>query len=114
MFLLAQEYERENKLDSAKILAKETLDYSMKYFPFQAGYPTLILARINSKRKNFSEAVGYCKQIISNSENDKLDFFTNEVQNELAQIYFAQNKADSAKFSANKAFEGANQLKITL
>jgi two-component sensor histidine kinase len=111
MFLLSQEYERENKLDSAKIIAKETLDYSKKFFPMQAGYPTLILARINSKLKNFDEAVGYCKQIISMSENDRLDFFTNEVQNELAQIYFAQSKSDSAKIYAEKALDGAKQLK---
>jgi two-component sensor histidine kinase len=111
MFLLAQEYERENKLDSAKILAKETYDYSKKYFPFQAGYPTLILARINSKLKNFNEAISYCKQIIEKSEEDRLDFFTNEVQNELAQIYFLQSKLDSAKFYAEKALEGAKQLR---
>jgi two-component sensor histidine kinase len=111
MFLLSQEYERENKLDSAKIIAKETLDYSKKFFPMQAGYPMLILARINSKLKNFDEAVGYCKQIISKSENDRLDFFTNEVQNELAQIYFVQSKSDSAKIYAEKALDGAKQLK---
>lgn len=111
MFLLAQEYERENKLDSAQILAKETLGYSNKFFPFQAGYPTLILARINSKLKNYEEAVSYCKQIIEKSEEDRLDFFTNEVQNELAQIYFAQSKLDSAKFYAEKALEGAKLLR---
>ena len=111
MFLLAQEYERVNNLDSANHFAQETLDYSNKYFPMQKGYPTLILARINSKRKKFDEAVNYCKQIISKSENDRLDFFTNEVQSELAQIYFAQSKVDSAQIYANKAFEGAKQLK---
>ncbi len=111
LFLLAQEYERMNKLDSAHHFAQETLDYSKKYFPFQAGYPTLILARINSKQNNFGEAVNYCKQIISKSENDRLDFFTNEVQNELAQIYFVQHKLDSTQIYANKALEGAKQLK---
>jgi two-component sensor histidine kinase len=111
MFLIAQQYERVDKLDSAKYYAQETLDYSKKYFPFQAGYPTLILARINSKLKNFGEAVAYCKQIISNSEKDRLGFFTNEVQNELAQIYFVQNKLDSAQVYASKALEGANQFK---
>ncbi|MFM9837381.1 MAG: histidine kinase dimerization/phosphoacceptor domain -containing protein [Cyclobacteriaceae bacterium] len=111
MFLIAQQYERVDKLDSAKYYAQETLDYSKKYFPFQVGYPTLILARINSKLKNFGGAVAYCKQIISNSEKDRLDFFTNEVQNELAQIYFVQNKLDSAQIYASKALEGANQFK---
>ncbi|GGD46888.1 hypothetical protein GCM10011514_08630 [Emticicia aquatilis] len=111
MFLLSQEYERENKLDSAKIIATETLDYSKKFFPMQEGYPKLVLARINSKLKNFNEAVSYCKQIIEKSEEDRLDFFTNEVQNELAQIYFAQSKPDSAKIYAEKAFDGAKQLR---
>lgn len=111
MFLLSQEFERENKLDSAKILAYETLDYSKKFFPMQEGYPKLVLARINSKLKNFNEAINYCKQIIQKSENDRLDFFTNEVQNELAQIYFAQSKQDSAKIYAKKALDGAKKLK---
>jgi two-component sensor histidine kinase len=111
LFLLAQEYERVGRLDSAKHFAQETLAYSKKYFPMQEGYPKLILARINSKLKNFDEAVGYCKQIISNSEKDRLDFFVNEVQNELAQIYFVQAKLDSAQIYANKALEGAKQLK---
>ncbi|MES2518936.1 MAG: histidine kinase dimerization/phosphoacceptor domain -containing protein [Bacteroidota bacterium] len=111
MFLIAQEYERVDKLDSAIHFAQETLAYSKQYFPMQEGYPTLILARVNSKRHNFEAAVNYCKQIISNSEKDRLDFFVNEVQNELAQIYFAQNKVDSAQIYANKAFEGGNQLK---
>lgn len=111
MFLLSQEYERENKLDSAKIIATETLDYSKKFFPMQEGYPKLVLARINSKLKNFNEAVSYCKQIIEKSEEDRLDFFTNEVQNELAQIYFAQSKPDSAKIYAAKALDGAKQLR---
>lgn len=111
MFLLSQEYERENKLDSAKILAAETLDYSKKFFPMQEGYPKLVLARINSKLKNFNEVISYCKQIIEKSEEDRLDFFTNEVQNELAQIYFAQSKPDSAKIYAEKALDGAKQLR---
>lgn len=111
MFLLSQEYERENKLDSAKIIATETLNYSKKFFPMQEGYPKLVLARINSKLKNFNEAVSYCKQIIEKSEEDRLDFFTNEVQNELAQIYFAQSKQDSAKIYAAKALDGAKQLR---
>lgn len=111
MFLLSQEYERENKLDSAKILAKETLDYSKKFFPMQEGYPKLVLARINSKLKNYREAVGYCKQIIDKSEKDRLDFFTNEVQNELAQIYFTQSKSDSARIYAEQALDGAKKLK---
>lgn len=111
MFLLAQQYERVNKLDSAFYFAQETLDYSKKYFPMQEGYPKLILARINSKNKKYEEGINYCKQIISNSEKDRLDFFVNEVQNELSQIYFAQSKVDSAQFYANKALEGAKQLK---
>jgi two-component sensor histidine kinase len=111
MFLIAQEYERVDKLDSAIHFAQETLAYSRKFFPMQEGYPKLILARINSKLKKYDEAVGYCKQIISNSEKDRLDFFVNEVQNELSQIYFAQNQLDSAQIYANKAFEGGNQLK---
>lgn len=111
MFLLSQEYERENKLDSAKTLATETLNYSKKFFPMQEGYPKLVLARINSKLKNFNEAISYCKQIIEKSEEDRLDFFTNEVQNELAQIYFAQSKPDSAKIYAEKALDGAKQLR---
>ncbi|MCP9764680.1 tetratricopeptide repeat-containing sensor histidine kinase [Lacihabitans soyangensis] len=111
MFLLSQEYERADKLDSAKTLATETLDYSKKFFPMQEGYPKLVLARINSKLKNFNEAISYCKQIIEKSEEDRLDFFTNEVQNELAQIYFAQSKPDSAKIYAEKALDGAKQLR---
>lgn len=111
MFLLSQEYERADKLDSANTLATETLDYSKKFFPMQEGYPKLVLARINSKLKNFNEAISYCKQIIEKSEKDRLDFFTNEVQNELAQIYFAQSKSDSAKIYAEKALDGAKQLR---
>ncbi|MER0438111.1 histidine kinase dimerization/phosphoacceptor domain -containing protein [Emticicia sp. W12TSBA100-4] len=111
MFLLSQEYERENKLDSAETLATETLNYSKKFFPMQEGYPKLVLARISSKLKNFNEAISYCKQIIEKSEEDRLDFFTNEVQNELAQIYFAQSKPDSAKIYAEKALDGAKQLR---
>lgn len=111
IFLLAQEYERFNQLDSANYFAQESLAYSKTHFPMQEGYPTLILARINAKRKEFQKAISYCKQIIATSQSDRLDVFTNEVQNELAQIYFAQNKLDSAQTYASLALDGAKQLK---
>ncbi len=109
MFLLAQEYERTNKLDSAYRFAQETLTYSKQYFPMQEGYPKLILARINSKQKHFDVAVNYCLEVLSKS--DKLDFFANEVENELSQIYFVQNKIDSAQNHAINALQTAKQLK---
>jgi two-component sensor histidine kinase len=111
MFLLAQQYERVNKLDSAQHYALETVAYSKAYFPFQEGYPMLVLAKINSKRKNYNKAVNYCKQIIEGSEKNRLDFFTNEVQNELAQIHFAQKETNLAKIQAEQALAGGLALK---
>ncbi len=111
IFLLAQEHERKNNLDSAYYFAQESLAYSKLHFKAQVGYPTLILARISSKRKDFDKAVEYCKQSISSSEQGGSGFFVNEAQNELAQMYFAQNKLDSAQNYAEIALEGAQRMK---
>lgn len=111
MFLLAQEHERMNHLDSAIHFALETLDYSKEYFPFQADYPMLILARVNSKLKKYDEAINYGTQALDASQKTDEVFFENEVQNELATIYFNDNKTDSANKYASLAMQGATQLK---
>src|SRR5258706_9106366 len=111
MFLLAQEHERLNNLDSAYHFALETLDYSKRYFPFQADYPMMILARVNSKLKKYDEAVSYGKQALDASQKNNEPFFLNEVENELATIYFNDNKPDSAKKYASLALRGGTQLK---
>ncbi|MGZ8525100.1 MAG: tetratricopeptide repeat-containing sensor histidine kinase, partial [Chitinophagaceae bacterium] len=110
MFLLAQEHERLNNLDSSDHFATETLAYSKRYFPFQASWAMLILARINSKRKKYDEAVNYCKQILLTAKGHE-GFFENEVANELAQIYFNQGKPDSARKYASEALGGGIQFK---
>ena len=110
MFLLAQEHERLNNLDSSLHFATETLDYSKRYFPFQESYPMLVLARINSKLGKYDEAVNYCKQIL-NTANGTEGFFENEVENELALIYFNQHKPDSAQKYASMTLAGANKFK---
>jgi two-component sensor histidine kinase len=110
VFLLAQEHERQNNLDSANHFALETLDYSKRYFPFQANWPMMILARINSKLGKYDEAVNYCKQILMMS-NGKEGFFENEVENELATIYFNQHQSDSAQKYAGIALQGATRFK---
>lgn len=109
MFLLAQQHERLNNLDSADHFATETQAYSKLYFPFQESWAILILARINSKRKKYDEAVNYCKQILAAAKGS-LGFFEIEVANELAQIYFNQGKQDSAQRYAGKALEGAHKF----
>ncbi|HZI52674.1 MAG TPA: sensor histidine kinase, partial [Chitinophagaceae bacterium] len=110
MFLLAQEHERLNNLDSASFFAQETLDYSKLYFPFQADWPTMILARINSKLANYDQAIKYCMQILGNSKAPE-GFFETEVKNELAQIYFNQGRSDSARKYASAALAGAGKFK---
>ena len=110
MFLLAQEHERLNNLDSASLFAQETLDYSKLYFPFQANWPTMILARINSKLGKYDIAVNYCMKILSDSKGQE-GFFENEVKNELALIYFNQGKTDSALKYASATLAGATQFK---
>ena len=110
MFLLAQEHERLNNLDSASHFAQETLDYSKLYFPFQASWPMMILARINSKLGKYDEAVNYCKQILADSKEYE-GFFENEVKNELALIYFNQGKSDSAQKYASTTLAGATKFK---
>ncbi|MEP6750962.1 MAG: sensor histidine kinase, partial [Bacteroidota bacterium] len=110
MFLLAQEHERLNNLDSSLLFATETLDFSKRYFPFQESYPMLILARIKSKLGKYDEAVNYCKQIL-NTANGTEGFFENEVENELAQIYFNQHTPDSAQKYASVTLAGANKFK---
>jgi len=110
MFLLAQEHERLNNLDSSNRFAQETLDYSKLYFPFQASWPMLILARINSKLRKYDEAVNYCMQILADSKEYE-GFFENEVKNELALIYFNQGKSDSAQKYASATLEGATKFK---
>lgn len=110
MFLLAQEHERLNNLDSSDHFATETLSYSKRYFPFQVNWALLILARSNSKRKKYDEAVNYCKQILQTSKGHE-GFFENEVANELAQIYFNQGKPDSAQKYATATLAGATQFK---
>jgi len=111
VFLLAQEHERLNNLDSANHFALETLDYSKRYFPFQEDYPMLILARIKSKLKKYDEAISYGKQALDASQKTNEVFFENEVENELATIYFNDNEPDSAKKYADLALQGATQLK---
>ena len=111
MFLLAQEHERQNNLDSSYHFAIETLDYSKRYFPFQEDYPMLILARVNSKLKKYDEAVGYGMQALDASQKTNEIFFANEVENELANIYFNGNKPDSVEKYASMALQGATQLK---
>ena len=108
MFLMAQEHERLNNLDSSDHFAIETQAYSKLYFPFQESWAILILARINSKRKKYDEAVNYCKQILGASKG--AGFFENEVENELAFIYFNQGKQDSAQRYASEALAGANKF----
>ncbi len=109
MFLLAQEHERQNNLDSSEHFARETQDYSKLYFPFQESWAMLILARINSKRKQYDEAVNYCKQILQAAKGS-FGFFENEVGNELAQIYFNQGKLDSTQRYAGEALAAANKF----
>jgi len=111
MFLLAQEHERLNNLDSANHFALETLAYSKQYFPFQEDYPMMILARVNSKLKKYDEAINYGTQALDAAQKSNEVFFENEVQNELATIYFNDSKPDSAKRYASMALQGANQLK---
>ncbi len=111
MFLLAQEHERLNNLDSAYHFALETLDYSKQYFPFQADYPMMILARVSSKLKKYDEAVSYGKQALDASKNNNEIFFQIEVENELATIYFNDNRQDSSEKYASLALQGATQLK---
>ena len=111
MFLLAQEQERLNNLDSANHFALETLDYSKQYFPFQADYPMMILARVDSKLKKYDEAINYGKQALDASQKNNEPFFENEVENELATIYFNNNEPDSAKKYADLALNGATQMK---
>ena len=111
MFLLAQEHERQNNLDSSYHFAIETLDYSKRYFPFQEDYPMLILARVNSKLKKYDEAVRYGMQALHASKKTNENFFANEVENELATIYFNRNKPDSVEKYASMALQGATQLK---
>jgi len=110
MFLMAQEHERTDNLDSALHFAQETLDYSKLYFPLQVNWPTMILARINSKLGRYDQAVNYCMQILESS-NAYEGFFENEVKNELAQIYFNQGKTDSAQKYASNTLTGATQFK---
>ena len=110
MFLLAQEHERLNNLDSSNHFAGETLAYSERYFPFQASYPMLILARINSKLKKYDTAVNYCKQILLTANGNE-GFFENEVENELAQIYFNRHQFDSAQKYASLTLAGATKFK---
>jgi two-component system, sensor histidine kinase PdtaS len=109
MFLLAQEHERLNNLDSASHFAVETQAYSKLYFPFQESWAIMILARINSKLKKYDEAVNYCKQILQAAKG-RGGFFENEVANELAQIYFNQGKTDSARQYASEALTGGTQF----
>ncbi len=109
MFLLTQEHERLNNLDSSDHFATETRAYSKRYFPFQESWAMLILARINSKRKKYDEAVNYCKQILLTGKGHE-GFFENEVANELAQIYFNQHQSDSAQKYASLTLEGATQF----
>lgn len=110
MFLLAQQHERLNNLDSSYHFARETLTYSELFFPFQANYPRLILARINSKLGKHEEAVNYCKKILADSKEYE-GFFENEVRNELALIYFNQQKSDSAQKYASATLAGATRFK---
>jgi len=110
MFLLAQEHERLNNLDSASLFAQETVDYSKLYFPFQVDWPTMILARINSKLGKYDQAVNYSMQILRNSKSYE-GFFETEVKNELAQIYYNQGKIDSAQKYANETLAGGSKFK---
>ncbi|HVE62040.1 MAG TPA: sensor histidine kinase [Chitinophagaceae bacterium] len=111
MFLLSQQQERMNNLDSSYHFATETLEHSTRYFPRQESWPMLIMARINSKRGKFDEAINYCKEILISVKKYELGFFEHEVENELALIYFNQGKSDSTQKYANQALQGATKFK---
>ena len=64
MFLLSQQQERMNNLDSSYHFATETLEHSKRYFPRQESWPMMIMARINSKLGKYDDAVNYCKEIL--------------------------------------------------
>ena len=111
MFLLSQEHERLNNLDSSNYFATETLAFSKRYFPMQEGYPMLILARINSKLRKYDAAVNYCKEILAASKEKNLSFFENEVANELALVYFNRHQPDSAEKYASATLVAATKFK---
>ena len=71
----------------------------------------MIMARIDSKRGKFDEAVNYCKEILVSIKKYELGFFEHEVENELALIYFNQGKPDSTQKYASEALEGATKFK---
>lgn len=111
MFLLSQQQERMNNLDSSYHFARETVEHSKRYFPRQESWPMMIMARINSKRGNFEEAVNYCKDILISIKKYGLGFFEHEVENELALIYSKQGNADSTLKYAGQALDGATRFK---
>lgn len=110
MFLLSQAQEKMNNLDSAYHFARETVEHSKRYFPRQEGWPMMIMARIDSKRGNFDDAVNYCKDILVSIKKYELGFFEHEVKNELALIYDKQGKPDSALKYASEALDGATKF----
>ena len=111
MFLLSQAHERMNNLDSSYHFARETVEHSKRYFPRQEGWPMMIMARIDSKRGKFDDAVNYCKEILVSIKKYELGFFEHEVENELALIYYKQGKADSTLKYASEALNGATKFK---
>lgn len=111
MFLLSQAQEKMNNLDSAFLFARETVEHSKRYFPRQEGWPMMIMARVDSKRGKYDEAVNYCQRILESVKKYDLGFFEHEVENELALIYAKKGQTDSALKYASEALDGAEKFK---
>ena len=107
---MGQQYEKLNKLDSAVYYAEKCLAFSKINYPAGLGYPLAILSRVSAKRGNLEEAIKLNKQSIEVFKHNHFNYPVFEDETELAQIYYQQNKLDSAQKYAASSLAGATQM----
>jgi len=108
---ISAQYLRLNKLDSALLYAKKTLDYCKKSYPTGFGHAYLISGLIASKQGKVDEAVSFIRKSIEVYKKINWEYAVYEGLDELANVYYGQNQLDSTQKYAQIALAGALKMK---
>lgn len=109
---LGEVYENLNELDSAMYYGK-LIDTNCRKLniPIEVSYANAVMGRVEKKRKNYPQALHYLRTAISFSNKFGNPFLESEQSVDLAGVFQAMNRPDSAIFYAEKALEGGRKFK---
>lgn len=109
---LGEVYENLNELDSAMYYGK-LIDTNCRKLniPIEVSYANAVMGRVEKKRKNYPQSLHYLRTAISFSNKFGNPFLESEQSVDLAGVFQAMNRPDSAIFYAEKALEGGRKFK---